>query len=132
MSMALFFYITTILLLFIAAGLFATSIHELQEATESYEQVVWKLDCCDPNKNHFWSIMSKVFGWRSEATVGTTVGYFVYWIVVGLVALFLWYKVRKNQKVLKNSSSENNDQTYNTEIIEGNEKNDQAAVANVA
>ena len=40
--------------------------------------------------------MKALFGWRSEATVGTTVGYFVYWFVVGLIALFLVYKEKKS------------------------------------
>lgn len=119
MSMVLFFNVSTVFLLFIAAGLFSTSIHELQEATKSHEAVVWKLHCCDPKTNNFWSIMSAIFGWRNKATVGTTVGYFIYWLVIGLAALFLWYRGKRNQ---------NNDQSNDVERNDEDEKNDQAAV----
>jgi len=112
LSLKLFFGFTTTLLLFIAAGLFSTSIHELQEATETYEQVAWELECCNPSTNQFWAIMKALFGWRNKATVGTTVGYFVYWLVVGLLALFLVYKERRSTTGLEernNQSSSSND-----------------------
>lgn len=128
MSMAVFFNITTVFLLFVAAGLFSTAIHELQEATETYEHVVWKLNCCDPKKNLFWSIMSTIFGWRIKATVGTTVGYFVYWAVVGLAASFMLYREKRNRK---NSSLENNDQSNNVEKNE-NERDGKDYQVNVA
>jgi len=111
LSLKLFFGFTTTLLLFIAAGLFSYSIHELQEATETHEQVVWELKCCDPNKNQFWGIVKTLFGWRNKATVGTTVGYFVYWFVVGLLALFLIYKEKRSPTKLEErdyQSSSNN------------------------
>jgi len=112
LSLKLFFGFTTVLLLFIAAGLFSTSIHELQEATGTHEQVIWELECCNPSTNHFWAIIKTLFGWRNEATVGTTVGYFVYWLVVGLSALFLVYKERRSTARLEESnyqSSSSND-----------------------
>jgi high-affinity Fe2+/Pb2+ permease len=98
-----------------AAGLFSYSIHELQEATETYEHVAWELKCCNPDKNYFWGIMKTLFGWRSKATVGTTVGYFVYWLVIGLLVLFLLYKEKRsaaeselpnNEKAEKNEKDE--------------------------
>lgn len=124
MSMAVFFNITTVFLLFVAAGLFSTSIHELQEATETYEQVLWQLDCCD-NKNRFWSLMSTIFGWRNKATVGTTVGYFIYWIFVVLVAMFMLYREKRKHNDQSNNVEKN-------ERDERNEKDDQAAIVNAA
>jgi high-affinity iron transporter len=125
MSMVLFFNITTVFLLFVSAGLFSSAIHELQEATESHEQVLWKLNCCDPEENHFWSIMETIFGWRNEATVGTTVGYFVYWVFVGLVAMFMLYREKR-----KHDDQSNN--VEKTERDERDEKDDQAAIVNAA
>jgi len=93
-SLRVFFGITTTLLLFIAAGLFSSSIHEFEEATEN-EHVIWELECCSPKKNRFWDIMNKIFGWRNEATVGTTVGYFTYWFVVALIVSYLFYRERR-------------------------------------
>ncbi|CAG8455878.1 265_t:CDS:2, partial [Diversispora eburnea] len=72
LSLHVFFISTTVLLLFIAAGLFSTAIHELEEATkkEGEEEIVlWNATCCDPKKNHFWDIMKTIFGWRSKATL---------------------------------------------------------------
>lgn len=93
-SLRVFFGITTTLLLFIAAGLFSSSIHEFEEATEN-EHVIWELECCNPETNRFWDIMNNLFGWRNEATVGTTVGYFMYWFVVALIVSYLIYRERK-------------------------------------
>ncbi|GES98674.1 plasma membrane iron permease [Rhizophagus clarus] len=134
MSMVLFFNITTVFLLFIAAGLFSTAVFELQEATQSddsdesdSDDVLWKLNCCDPETNNFWSIMGSIFGWRNVATVGSTVSYFVYWIVVGSIALFMWYKEKRNKK---NLTSENDDQSTSTSVEqkEGGEKDDQVVM----
>uniref|UniRef100_A0A1D1YTA5 Plasma membrane iron permease n=1 Tax=Anthurium amnicola TaxID=1678845 RepID=A0A1D1YTA5_9ARAE len=130
MSLNLFFNVTTVFLLFLSAGLFSSSIHELQEATESNEQVIWKLNCCDHEKDGFWSIMNSIFGWRNEATVGTTVGYFVYWFVIGLISLFLWLKGKRDQK-----NNELNDQlpsSNNIDKSDKDEKDDQAAIVNLA
>jgi len=131
MSMNLFFNISTVLLLFIAAGLFSSAIHELQEATEAHEEeeeegeeshegIVWKLDCCNPKNNHFWSIMKTIFGWTNEATVGPTVGYFVYWLFIGLVASYMWYREKRNKK---NSSND-----LSIDIEKSDEKDNQAAI----
>ncbi|CAG8614929.1 14123_t:CDS:2, partial [Funneliformis mosseae] len=96
LPVTLFFAITTTLLLFIAAGFFSTSIHEFQESMGANEQVLWELECCDPKTNEFWGIMKTLFGWRSKATLGTTVGYFVYWFAIGLLVMIIWYKEKRN------------------------------------
>jgi len=94
MSLRVFFGVTTTILLFIAAGLFSSSIHEFEEATEN-EHVIWELECCNPKTNAFWDIMKAIFGWRNEATVGTTVGYFMYWFVIALIASYMIYRERR-------------------------------------
>ncbi|KAH7387649.1 hypothetical protein KP509_16G034500 [Ceratopteris richardii] len=81
----------TLLLLVIAAGLFAGSVHELEEYTDN-EHFLWKLRCCDPDGNNVWSLLQALVGWRNEATRGTLSAYIVYWVVVLLALLFLRYK----------------------------------------
>jgi len=115
LSVNAFFIATTVFLLFIAAGLFATSIHELQEATETEEVVAWIATCCDEHENQFWGLVKAVFGWRSKATVGTTVGYFVYWIVVIIAALLILYFGKKND--LKESNErQNSDKVFGSDL----------------
>lgn len=111
MSLNAFFIFSTVLLLFIAAGLFSTSVHELQEATGTEEKVVWHLKCCNPKTNEFWAIMKVVFGWRDKATQGTTAAYFVYWTVVLGAIGYLWYRGRKESKAEEFSSRDVNDNT---------------------
>ncbi|KAH7387650.1 hypothetical protein KP509_16G034600 [Ceratopteris richardii] len=77
----------TLLLFVIAAGLFAGSVHELEEYTDN-EHFLWKLRCCDPEGNNGWSLLQALVGWRNEATRGTLSAYIVYWVFV-IVALLL-------------------------------------------
>jgi high-affinity iron transporter len=95
-SINVFFAVTSTFLLFIAAGLFSLSIHELQEATGAEEVELWYASCCDEKTNEFWAIMKTIFGWRAEATVGTTAGYFSYWACVLIAILIIYYVGKRN------------------------------------
>jgi len=118
MSINAFLVATTVFLLFIAAGLFATSIHELQEATKTEEHVVWVATCCNEKENEFWGIMKAIFGWRAKATVGTTVGYFLYWIAVIIAALSIIFYGKKNDlKELKNRDEVFGDDLSKNEVV---------------
>lgn len=127
LSLAVFFNVTTVFLLFFGAGLFSTSIHELEDATNSRRQIVWELKCCDPEVNQFWSLMEILFGWRNIATVGTTVGYFLYWVVIGLVSLFIWKRGKKDQKNPRNDKLSND-----INDADQSEKDNQVAVVDIA
>ncbi|MCO5551725.1 hypothetical protein L7F22_005229 [Adiantum nelumboides] len=81
----------TLLLLVIAAGLFASSVHEFEEYTEN-EHFLWKLSCCDPEGNNIWSLLQAVVGWRNEATQGTLLAYIMYWVFVVAALIGLRYK----------------------------------------
>ncbi len=70
------------LLLFMGAGFFSEACSELQEVIGTKEIVLWKLNCCDPSNNLGWSIANTLFGWNNEATLSSTVGYFLYWICI--------------------------------------------------
>ncbi|CAI2166122.1 17736_t:CDS:2 [Funneliformis geosporum] len=118
LPVTLFFAITTTLLLFIAAGFFSSSIHELQESTGSYEYVLWEFNCCDPKTNQFWGIMKTLFGWRSKVTLGTTVGYFVYWFVIVLLVTFIWYKGKRDNVRTGRESGNNNPSLNGTSFNE--------------
>lgn len=90
-SINIFFTATTVFLLFIAAGLFSGSVHELQRATGTHEKVLWHATCCNESTSEFWSIMEAIFGWRSKPTLGTTISYFSYWaFVIAAVSLIVY------------------------------------------
>ncbi|CAG8597732.1 8288_t:CDS:2 [Ambispora gerdemannii] len=118
-TLTVFFNTMTTLLFFISAGLFSTSIHEFQEATETEEVVIWKVECCNPETNEGWGIAKTIFGWRQEATVGTTVGYFVYWGVVLAVLFYMFIRARKRDagNAVINSTSINNDDEKSAEVV---------------
>ncbi|CAG8544227.1 16018_t:CDS:2, partial [Dentiscutata heterogama] len=52
-SLTIFFIFTTILLLFIAAGLFSNAVNHLNEAVGGKQTVIWSLNCCDPETDSF-------------------------------------------------------------------------------
>ncbi|CAH1767942.1 9130_t:CDS:2 [Entrophospora sp. SA101] len=99
-SINIFFTATTVFLLFVAAGMFSTSVHKFQQATGSHETVLWHTTCCDTN-NAFWSIMQAIFGWREKATLGTTIGYFSYWACVIVAVTSIFYFGKKSDEELE-------------------------------
>lgn len=110
-SMRIFLVTATVFLLFIAAGLFATSISEFQEATDNPGIVIWSINCCDPDSNNFWQTMHELFGWDNESTVGTFCGYFSYWIVVIIAVIIIARRDRKSNE----GDLENNEKPVDVE-----------------
>lgn len=82
-----FLLFSTALLLIIAAGLFAGSVHELEEYRDD-EHFIWQLHCCHEDNDGIWKILNAVVGWRDEATVGTLTSYICYWVFI-VVAFFV-------------------------------------------
>ncbi|CAG8738940.1 iron permease FTR1 family-domain-containing protein [Gigaspora rosea] len=118
LSLNIFFVATTVLLLFIAAGLFTSSVDELLDATGGHSDTIWELNCCSPKDHGFWSIMNAIFGWRNEATVATTVSYFVYWIVVIIVAVIIKLRSDKAKEIDIKESTEQDDTTEQNDTNE--------------
>eukprot|EP00897_Mesotaenium_endlicherianum_P006107 jgi/Mesen1/5524/ME000279S04729 len=85
---------STLLLFVIAAGLFATSVHEFEEHTEN-EDIIWEMDCCSHKKDGIWKVLNAIVGWRNEATVGTLCAYIAYWVFVVVAFIFLRLKWQK-------------------------------------
>lgn len=96
LALKLFLLLATILLLFIAAGLLVKATHEFEEITGS-EMVLWETECCNEDKNEFWHVMNGLFGWRHEATLGTTIAWFGYWLFAALVWLLFMLKDKRKQ-----------------------------------
>eukprot|EP00752_Nemacystus_decipiens_P008780 g7834.t2 len=90
---------STIILLFIAAGLFSYGVHELQELEmfgtwdgdrNVMNTAVW--DICDdaPNNHEFWGLMRALFGYTCKPTPVEIIAYFLYW---ALALTFLSFKL---------------------------------------
>ncbi|CAM9917444.1 unnamed protein product [Pylaiella littoralis] len=90
---------STVVLLFIAAGLFSYGVHELQELEvfgtwegERNHMNSPSWDICDdaPNEHEFWGLMRALFGYTCKPTPVEIIAYFLYWI---LAITFLTFKL---------------------------------------
>eukprot|EP00898_Chlorokybus_atmophyticus_P005237 jgi/Chlat1/5714/Chrsp38S05550 len=96
-----FFYISTAILLIIAAGLFRQAIHEFQESEEEeageeeddnykwFNKPLWNAcSCCDDDDKGFWELLKAIVGWTCDPTFMELIAYISYWIVVACI--FAW------------------------------------------
>lgn len=99
---------SAILLMFIAAGFFSASMHQLQEldvfgiwsprSQRPWQNVnVWDArDCCNDKTNRFFVLMRALFGWQDQATPVEIFAWFAYWIV-GIAAVAIMIHRAKKQ-----------------------------------
>jgi high-affinity iron transporter len=99
------------LLLFMGAAFFSEACSEFEEIIGTEEIILWKLNCCDPSSNLGWSIAKTLFGWNNEATVSSTVGYFLYWFGVIIYVLTVYYcnfRRRMENSISQDHNNNNN------------------------
>jgi high-affinity iron transporter len=86
-----FFDVTSILLIVFAAGLFAHGIHELQEAgwLPVVVDEVWNTQAVLDDHSDGGAVVRTLVGYNDNPTLLEVVGYWVYWVVVG-VTLVWW------------------------------------------
>lgn len=103
-SIHIFLTASTVLLLFIAAGLFSHGVHEFQEIDGfgdyknadgeiigAWNKPLWNIcDCCS-NEHEFWGIMRAVFGYTCSPSGDEVFAYLMYWV---LALLFIAFKLR--------------------------------------
>jgi high-affinity iron transporter len=106
-----FLLFSTGLLLIIAAGLFAGSVHELEEYRDD-EHFLWQMHCCHEDKDGVWKILNAVVGWRDEATVGTLTSYICYWVFV--VVTFLLLRIKWKRDAEREAAEEKLEEMQNT------------------
>ncbi|CAG8448604.1 3934_t:CDS:2 [Scutellospora calospora] len=124
LSIAAFFISTTILLLFIAAGLFSSAVHKLNRAAGGHTMVIWKLNCCDPEENDFWDVMGSIFGWTNEATIDSTISYFVYWLMIIIVVVVI--RLRENKGGINDEENVEKENASNDKTVSNETSNDKA------
>jgi high-affinity iron transporter len=83
-----FFRVTSILLIFFAAGLVAHGVHELNEAgiIPSVVEQVWDTNPVLDDNSGLGQILKALFGYNGNPSLTEVVAYVGYWIVV-LLAL---------------------------------------------
>ncbi|KAI8816603.1 iron permease FTR1 family-domain-containing protein [Fimicolochytrium jonesii] len=122
MSLHYFFLASTMLLLIIAAGLFANGVllFEINAFQKSLwfpsgsgdegdailvniNHAVWYLDCCKP-KEKGWTIFKAIVGWNNVGTEGSVSAYCLYWVAVA--AWLVYIKLRaKSEKMHENATT---------------------------
>lgn len=93
-----FFRITSILLIFFAAGLLAHGIHEFQEAgvLPVFIEHLWDINWLIDEKSTLGEILKSLFGYNANPSLLEVVGWFVY-----LILIFGIYKNIENLHSLK-------------------------------
>ena len=84
----MFFRVTSILLIFFAAGLVAHGVHEFNEAglIPAVVEHVWDLNPVLDESSALGQILKTIFGYNGNPSLTEVIAYFGYWLVV-LLAL---------------------------------------------
>jgi len=88
LSIQAFFRVTSILLIFFAAGLVAHGVHELNEAglIPSVIEHVWDLNPVLDEKSGVGQVLKALFGYNGNPSLTEVIAYVGYWVIV-LLAL---------------------------------------------
>ncbi|KAJ3214163.1 high-affinity iron permease [Clydaea vesicula] len=123
LRIGLFFKLTAVFLLFIAAGALSIAGHEFEEYhfeqqiknapvgtdTSTYPETTPELwdasGCCSHKTNYFFQILRVFTGYTASPTVVTTVLYFGYWFVVLLAFIIYKFLFAKKMKTQKSSDT---------------------------
>jgi high-affinity iron transporter len=83
LNLRVFFNVTSVLLLFFAAGLFAHSLHEFQEAglLPFMSAQVWDLNPVLNEASPAGELLKALFGYNGNPALIEVVGYLAYWLV---------------------------------------------------
>ncbi|KAF2157019.1 high-affinity iron transporter [Myriangium duriaei CBS 260.36] len=119
MSIKIFLIASSCVLYLIAAGMFSKAVWFLQyhqfaqkvgsDVSEagngpgSYDmkEVVWHLDCCNPETENGWDVFNSLLGWQNTATYGSVIAYNFYWILITLCLACLMYEEKTGSLPLK-------------------------------
>ena len=95
LNVRLFFNVTSVLLLFFAAGLLAHGVHEFQEASLLPMTIenVWNINHILNEKSTLGEILKALFGYNGNPSLLEVISYAAYW-VVALAGVRWWVKRR--------------------------------------
>jgi high-affinity iron transporter len=103
-----FFNVTSVVLLFFAAGLFAHGVHELQEAglIPIYVESIWNLKPILDDTSLIGSLLRTLLGYNDNPSLLEVISYVSYWIVV-VVSARWWVERYSKAPVPPIASSSN-------------------------
>ena len=119
MSIQIFLVASASVLYLIAAGMFSKAVWDLQYnyfATKvgsdvaeagngigSYNplQIVWHVNCCNPETDNGWDVFNALLGWENSATYGSIISYNIYWIFITFCVCCMLYEERTGSLPLK-------------------------------
>lgn len=108
-NVRLFFRITSILLLLVAAGLLAHGVHEFQEAgfLPVFIEHLWDINPILDEDGPLGSFLKALFGYNGNPSLLETMVYTVYLLIVGLATRRVWdsTSVRKARKSVEKHPS---------------------------
>ena len=86
LNLRLFFNVTSVMLLFFAAGLLASGVHEFQEVNllPATIEHVWNLNSIVSDTSTLGAVMKALFGYNGSPSLLEVISYLAYWVVVVL------------------------------------------------
>jgi high-affinity iron transporter len=96
LNLRVFFNVTSVVLIFFAAGLLAHGIHELQEAAiiPTVVEHVWDVNHILPEKSTFGRFLTAIFGYNGNPSLIEVGAYFTYLVL----ALGIYFRPMQNKK----------------------------------
>jgi len=103
---------SAVLLLFIAAGFFTSSMHNFQELDlfgtwSPKSQRPWQnsrvfnaTECCNDKTNKFWVLMRAMLGWQDQPTPMEFFAYAFYWLMIVSIGHFMVRRAKKQMAKL--------------------------------
>jgi high-affinity iron transporter len=108
-SLQIFLIISTCILYLISAGLFSRAIWFFQmyvfskqtggdvaengsgPGTYNIKQIVWHVNCCNPETDNGWDVFNALLGWQNSATYGSVLLYNIYWLALIVVLMLMLF-----------------------------------------
>ncbi|VBB87781.1 High-affinity iron permease, putative [Yarrowia lipolytica] len=109
MSIQIFLIASTCFLYLIAAGLISRAVWYFQmyrfslktggdvaeqgsgPGSYNVHEVVWHVNCCNPETDNGWEIFNALFGWQNSPTYGSVIIYNLYWLcIIGAIFAMLF------------------------------------------
>ncbi|KAJ3261440.1 high-affinity iron permease [Chytriomyces hyalinus] len=116
MKLHTFFVSATILILYLAAGLWSKAVLSFEtnewghligvadaDSSQFYnvKKSVWHLSCCDPKDPNLggWQLFNAIFGWTNSPTIGSIVSYIVYWVIITISLVVMKLMDRRRERL---------------------------------
>ncbi|KAI8829429.1 iron permease FTR1 family-domain-containing protein [Chytriomyces cf. hyalinus JEL632] len=116
MKLHTFFVSATILILYLAAGLWSKAVLSFEtnewghligvadaDSSQFYnvQKSVWHLSCCDPKDPNLggWQLFNAIFGWTNSPTIGSIVSYIVYWVIITISLVVMKLMDRRRERL---------------------------------